>query len=376
MHYEEVEAEAAGRDLRRSLYVVADVKKGETLTPENVRSIRPGHGMAPKHLYDVLANPRRAIPQARRTAGLGVDRQMTADLFDLSGKIALVTGGSRGLGLQMVRAFAEHGADVIIASRKLDACEEAAAEVRAIGRRALAVSAHVGRWDEIDRLIEVAYAEFGRIDILVNNAGMSPRQPSHEVTEALFDSVMNLNFKGPFRLASQVAKRMADGDGGVIINISSSGALVPLPAVVPYSGAKAALNAMTVSFAHEYGPKVRVNTISAGPFLTDIAKAWPEEAREAVQQRARPPRPSRGGGHHRPLSGQPGLILHHRRHRPRRRRAAVCFPIRAPASSILNADVRFSSFQRSPRRANPGAAAANPGSTRDWRASRRRASPI
>ena len=217
---------------------------------------------------------------------------MSLDLFDLSGKVALVTGGSRGLGLQMVRAFAEHGADVIVASRKLDACEAAADEVRAMGRRALAVSAHVGRWDEIDRLIEVVYAQFGRIDILVNNAGMSPRQPSHEVSEALFDSVMNLNFKGPFRLASQVAKRMADGDGGVNINISSSGALTPLPAVVPYSGAKAALNAMTVSFAHEYGPKVRVNTISAGPFLTDIAKAWPEEARQRSNNAlGRPGRP-------------------------------------------------------------------------------------
>jgi len=217
---------------------------------------------------------------------------MSTDLFDLSGKVALVTGGSRGLGLQMVRAFADHGADVIVASRKLDACEAVAEEVRGLGRRALAISAHVGRWDEIDKLIEVAYAEFGRIDILVNNAGMSPRQPSHEVTEALFDSVMNLNFKGPFRLASQVAKRMADGDGGVIINVSSSGALVPLPAVVPYSGAKAALNAMTVSFAHEYGPKVRVNTISAGPFLTDIAKAWPEEARQRSNNAlGRPGRP-------------------------------------------------------------------------------------
>jgi NAD(P)-dependent dehydrogenase (short-subunit alcohol dehydrogenase family) len=217
---------------------------------------------------------------------------MSTDLFDLTGKIALVTGGSRGLGLQMVRAFAGHGADVIIASRKLDACEAAAAEVRALGRRALAVAAHVGRWDEIDRLIETAYAEFGRIDILVNNAGMGPRQPSHEVSEALFDSVMNLNFKGPFRLASQVARRMADGDGGVIINISSTGALVPLPAVVPYSGAKAALNAMTVSFAHEYAPKVRVNTISAGPFLTDIAKAWPAEARERADNAlGRPGRP-------------------------------------------------------------------------------------
>ena len=217
---------------------------------------------------------------------------MPADLFDLTGKIALITGGSRGLGLQMVRAFAERGADVIIVSRKLDACEAVAVEVRAMRRRALAVAAHMGRWDDIDRLIETAYAAFGRIDILVNNAGMSPAQPSHEVSEALFDSVLNLNFKGPFRLASQVARRMKDGEGGVIINVSSTGALMPLPAVVPYSGAKAALNAMTVSFAREYGPEVRVNTISAGPFLTDIANAWTPEARERSNNAlGRPGRP-------------------------------------------------------------------------------------
>ena len=216
----------------------------------------------------------------------------THELFDLSGKVALVTGGSRGLGLEMVRAFAKAGADVIVASRKLDACQAVAAEVRALGRRAMAYAVHAGRWDEIDGLIAAAYAEFGRIDILVNNAGMSPATPSDQVTEALFDSVMNLNFKGPFRLASQVGRRMADGDGGVIINVSSSGALNPLPRVVPYSGAKAALNAMTVSLAHEYGPKVRVNTLSAGPFLTDIAKAWTEEAREhADNALGRPGRP-------------------------------------------------------------------------------------
>lgn len=180
----------------------------------------------------------------------------------------------------MVRAFAAHGADVVIASRKLDACEAAAEEVRALGRTALAISAHVGKWDEIDRLIETVYAAFGRIDILVNNAGMGPRVPSHEVTEALFDSVLALNFKGPFRLASQVAHRMNEGAGGTIINVSSSGGAKPLPGVVPYGSAKAALNAMTLSFAHEYGPKVRVNTLSAGPFLTDIAKAWSPESRE------------------------------------------------------------------------------------------------
>ncbi|WP_334162589.1 SDR family NAD(P)-dependent oxidoreductase [Phenylobacterium sp.] len=217
---------------------------------------------------------------------------MDAGLFDLSGKVALVTGGSRGLGLEMVRAFARAGADVVVASRKLEACEAVAEEIRGLGRRALAVSVHAAKWDQIDALIEAAYAGFGRIDILVNNAGMSPAVPSHEVTEQLFDSVVGLNFKGPFRLASQVAHRMKQAGGGVIINVSSSGALMPLPGVVPYSGAKAALNAMTVSMAREYGPEVRVNTISAGPFLTDISKAWSPQARERADNAlGRPGRP-------------------------------------------------------------------------------------
>ena len=199
-------------------------------------------------------------------------------LFDFTGKVVLVTGGSRGLGYQMVRAFAERGADVIVASRKLENCERVADEVRALGRRALAFSAHVGRWAECDALIAASYAAFGRVDVLINNAGMSPPCPSHEMPESLFDSVMNLNFKGPFRLASQVGYRMSQGaeehGGGCIINISSTGALMALPGVVPYGAAKAALNAMTVSLSREYAPRVRVNTISAGPFLTDIAEAW------------------------------------------------------------------------------------------------------
>ncbi|MBS7843146.1 SDR family oxidoreductase [Pseudomonas fluorescens] len=201
-------------------------------------------------------------------------------LFDLTGKVVLVTGGSRGLGYQMVLAFARAGADVIIASRKVDACEGVAEQVRALGRRALAVACHVGKWQEVEHLVDVAYAEFGYIDVLVNNAGMSPAVPSHEVTEELFDKVISLNFKGPFRLGALVARRMAEDKGGSIINVSSTGGLRPSPQIVPYAGAKAALNAMTVGLAQEYGPKVRVNTISAGPFLTDISKAWSEEMRE------------------------------------------------------------------------------------------------
>lgn len=201
-------------------------------------------------------------------------------LFDFTDKVVLVTGGSRGLGYRMVKAFAERGADVIVASRKLENCEKVADEVRALGRRALAVGMHAGRWADCDALVERAYAEFGRVDVLVNNAGMSPACPSHELSEALFDSVLNLNFKGPFRLASQIGHRMATGTGGAIINISSIASIRAAPGVVPYSGAKAALNAMTVSLAREYAPKVRVNAIVAGAFLTDIAEAWEAEKRE------------------------------------------------------------------------------------------------
>jgi NAD(P)-dependent dehydrogenase (short-subunit alcohol dehydrogenase family) len=207
---------------------------------------------------------------------------MMDPLFDFTGKVALVTGGSRGLGYQIVKAFAMRGADVIIASRKLENCEAVAEECRAMGRKALAISAHVGRWEDCDRLIEAAYAAFGHVDILVNNAGMSPRMPSHEVSEQLFDSVLNLNFKGPFRLASQIAKRMADADGGCIINVTSSGSLMPLPQVVPYGASKAALNAMSLSFAHEYAPKVRVNTLSPGAFRTDIVQSWPDKGQGPI----------------------------------------------------------------------------------------------
>lgn len=229
------------------------------------------------------------MTQNAMIAPQATDANLAQRLFDLTGKRILVTGGSRGLGLQMVRAFAACGADVAIASRKLDACEAVAAEVRKAGRRALAISANASHWDDMERLADEVYAGFGGLDVLVNNAGMSPAVPSDQITEALFDKILGLNFKGPFRLASLVAKRMYDGDGGVIINTSSSGALVPLPTVVPYSGAKAALNAMSVSLAREYGPKVRVNSLSAGPFLTDIADAWDPAARETANNSMRRP---------------------------------------------------------------------------------------
>src|SRR5215813_10190623 len=201
------------------------------------------------------------------------------DYFDLTGKVALVTGGSRGLGYQMVKAFAGHGADVFITSRKLDNCDKVAEEVRAMGRQARTYACNVARWEELDGLVEAAYAAFGKIDILVCNAGSSPIAPSSvETSEQLFDRVISLNFKGPFRLSAIVGSRMAKGDGGSIINISSTASLNPSPTSEPYGAAKAGLNAITRSFAFAYGPKVRVNCIVAGPFLTDISKAWDMDA--------------------------------------------------------------------------------------------------
>jgi len=199
--------------------------------------------------------------------------------FDMQGKVVLITGGSRGLGRAMSLGFAERGASIAIVSRKIDSCEETAREVERLGARAFPYAAHVGRWDDLDRMVDAVYAEFGKVDVLINNAGMSPLYPAlDEVSEALFDKVIGVNLKGPFRLSANVGKRMADSGGGSIINISSTAAVSASPNSEPYGAAKSGLNAITRSFAHAYGPKVRVNCIMAGPFLTDISKAWDMEA--------------------------------------------------------------------------------------------------
>ena len=204
---------------------------------------------------------------------------MGKDLFDMTGKVAVVTGGSRGLGREMVLAFAERGADVVIASRKLENCEAVAEEVRTLGRRALAVAYHAASWQGADDLAAAAYAEFGRVDVLVNNAGMSPLYPSVDaITEDLYDKVLGVNLKGPFRLSAIVGTRMAAGDGGSIIFVSSIASQRPSPAELVYGAAKAGVNNLTYGLARTFGPKVRVNCIVPGPFLTDISKAWDMES--------------------------------------------------------------------------------------------------
>jgi NAD(P)-dependent dehydrogenase (short-subunit alcohol dehydrogenase family) len=202
---------------------------------------------------------------------------MTPDkLFDLTGKVAVVTGGSRGIGRAVSEGLAAAGADVVIASRKLDACERAAKEIEdATGRRALPVSCHVGRWDDCGRLVESVYEQFGRCDILVNNAGMSPLyEDLPSVTEELYEKVHAVNARGPFRLGALFGSRMATGDGGSIINVTTAGSLRPDTTDLPYAMAKAGLNALTLGLAGAWAPKVRANLVLPGAFDTDITNAW------------------------------------------------------------------------------------------------------
>ena len=198
------------------------------------------------------------------------------DLFDLTDRVVLITGGSRGLGREMALAVAKCGADVVIASRNLDSCQATSKQIeKTTGRAAMPYQVHVGRWDQLDALVDAVYERFGKVDALINNAGMSPLYESlTTVSEKLFDSVMNLNLKGPFRLSALMGERMVTAGGGSIINVSSTGSIRPAAHMLPYAAAKAGLNALTEGLAKAYGPTVRVNTLMAGPFLTDISKSW------------------------------------------------------------------------------------------------------
>ncbi|PJK31072.1 SDR family NAD(P)-dependent oxidoreductase [Minwuia thermotolerans] len=208
---------------------------------------------------------------------------MTAKhIIDMSGKVVVITGGSRGLGREMALGFAEAGADLVIASRKLENCEAVADEIRALGRKALPLGVHVADWEDCDRLADAAYDEFGKVDVLINNAGMSPIYDRPVgITETLYDKVLDLNLKGPFRLMANIGERMIADGGGAIVNISSVAAIRPKKNIITYAAAKAGLNAMTEAMADALGPTVRVNCIMPGPFLTDISKAWDMEAFEA-----------------------------------------------------------------------------------------------
>jgi NAD(P)-dependent dehydrogenase (short-subunit alcohol dehydrogenase family) len=214
-----------------------------------------------------------------------MNTEKIARYFDLTDKVIVVTGGSRGLGFEMCRAFTEAGARVVISSRKADGCERAAELIRQeTGSECLPVACHVGDWDACDSLVETVYDKYDRIDVLVNNAGMSPLYESPAtVTRELFDKVIGVNLAGPYRLSAIVGEQMARGAGGSIINVSSIAAVAPSASELPYAAAKAGLNNLTEGLAHTLGPNVRCNCIMPGPFLTDISAAWTDEVKAALE---------------------------------------------------------------------------------------------
>ncbi|WP_319429910.1 glucose 1-dehydrogenase [Mycobacterium sp. RTGN5] len=201
---------------------------------------------------------------------------MTDPLFDLTDRVVLITGGSRGLGAAMSIGLAERGARVVIASRKLDSCAELAAQITESGGQAYPLQCHVGDWESLDAVVDAAASRWGRLDGLVNNAGMSPLAPSLlETSETLFDKVIGVNLKGPTRLTALAATAMSTTGGGSIVNISSLASVKQTPVAPIYGAAKAGLNALTTATALEYaGVGVRVNCIICGTFDTDAAAGF------------------------------------------------------------------------------------------------------
>lgn len=200
---------------------------------------------------------------------------MTDIFADLRGKIAFVTGATRGLGRQIADGLARHGASVAVVARKAGDCQTAAREIAALGAETLAVPCDVGDWTQCATALDTAYDRFGRIDILVNNAGMSPvLRKLTDLNEAGFDEIFNVNVKSVYRLSTLAAERMAGDRGGVILNISSTAAALASAPVAPYAGAKGAVNVLTKALARAYGPKVRVNAIMCGTFRTDLTAGF------------------------------------------------------------------------------------------------------
>ena len=209
-------------------------------------------------------------------------------------KTALITGASSGIGRGIAHKFGEEGWEVTLVARRKENLENVANEVEEAGGKVHIFATDLAVEGNPDKAVKYAIEKMGKIGTLVNNAGMSPLYPSlSDVSETLFDKVVSVNLKGPFRLMANVGERMMEGDGGAIINISSMASVNKSPTSEPYGAAKAGLNGLTRSFAAAYGPKVRVNCIMAGPFLTDIADAWDMEA---FNERARTSIPMQRGG--------------------------------------------------------------------------------
>ena len=205
---------------------------------------------------------------------------MDSSFLSLEGKVALVTGGSRGIGKAIALAFADAGANVVLASRKLPDLEKVAEEIKAMGRKALCIPTHAKKIDDLQNLVDQAMDAFGRIDVLVNNAATNPAMgPIVDTEESVYDHIIDTNLKGYFMMSKLVGKIMRDQKSGNIINVSSAGGVSPADGLGPYCISKAGINMLTKQMALEMGHyNVRVNAIAPRIVKTDFSKAlWTNE---------------------------------------------------------------------------------------------------
>jgi len=205
---------------------------------------------------------------------------MDTTYLSFEGKVALITGASRGIGKAIALAFADAGADLAIASRKLADLEVVADEVKGLGRKCLPVPAHSRKVDDLKNLVEKTVAEYGHIDVLVNNAASNPAMgPIVDTEEKIYDLIMETNLKGYFILSQLVGRVMREQRSGVIINIASAGGVTPAAGLGPYCISKAAINMLTKAMALEMGPyNVRVNAIAPRIVKTQFSQAlWSNE---------------------------------------------------------------------------------------------------
>lgn len=201
-------------------------------------------------------------------------------LFDLSGKVAIVTGTSRGLGQYFGRALAGAGADLVITSRDMLRLNEFREEIRSLGRKALPVKLDVLNQADIENMVRAAIAEYGRIDILVNNAGLNIRRPAADFTWQDWDTVLDTNLKGSFFVAQAVAKEMVKRQYGRIINIGSCTCVFGMEGIGPYSASRAGVLGLTRSLAAEWGQYgITANVLAPGWFKTAQNKVLYENAK-------------------------------------------------------------------------------------------------
>jgi NAD(P)-dependent dehydrogenase (short-subunit alcohol dehydrogenase family) len=212
-----------------------------------------------------------------------MDKQQLEKLHSLDGRVAIVTGGSRGIGYAIAEGFALAGAKVVVTSRKLDSCEAAVKRIEAKGGEALAVATHMGEIDQLENLVKVTVERFGGIDILVNNAATALALPFGQITPEGWEKSFGVNLRGPVFLTQAALPYLEKSEHASIINVSSAGAYLFSTYTHMYSAAKAALLAYTRSMAAEFAQRgIRVNAIAPGTIDTDMVRNNPPERQEQL----------------------------------------------------------------------------------------------